>query len=325
MTAPTLVSRGPRGPRGLTWSVLRVHRAPLWIWTAFVAAGIGGLLWLYRMGEEAELANGPCGTGGGLPPCGSIHDVVSDYTPLLGLAAAVIAYLPFAVAAYAGGALIGRELESGTAALAWTQSVTPARWLAAKLAVPALLFTTGTALLSLLLRWVWSSGDKALVNQWYENDFFHATGTAGVAYVLLGLAIGALAGLLMRRALPALGLAFFVTLLVYFLGDRYRSELWPKAIWTGEKAVSVPNSAQQFDLAMVTASGKRVNDLACFGTEHPSDLKKCMAQNGVTDFYAEVHPAAHYWPIQLVETGIVLALAALATAAAFWLLRRRTP
>lgn len=36
------------------------------------------------------------------------------------------------------------------------------------------------------------------------------------------------------------------------------------------------------------------------------------------------HPASHYWPLQLVETGIVLALTALACWACFALLRRRT-
>ncbi|MEU0393296.1 hypothetical protein ABZ208_11045 [Streptomyces sp. NPDC006208] len=48
----------------------------------------------------------------------------------MSLASTLIAWLPFAVAVYAGGVLIVRELERGTAALAWTQSVTPARWLA---------------------------------------------------------------------------------------------------------------------------------------------------------------------------------------------------
>ncbi|MCZ7459444.1 hypothetical protein [Streptomyces sp. WMMC940] len=43
---------------------------------------------------------------------------------------------------------------------------------------------------------------------------------------------------------------------------------------------------------------------------------------GVTDF-ARTHPPSHFWPIQLVETGIVLALAAVATYAAFRVLRRR--
>ncbi|MEU9015497.1 hypothetical protein AB0D12_38535 [Streptomyces sp. NPDC048479] len=55
----------------------------------------------------------------------------------MSLAATVIAWLPLAVAVYAGGVLTGRELEPGTAALSWTQSVTPVRGLAAKPTLPA--------------------------------------------------------------------------------------------------------------------------------------------------------------------------------------------
>lgn len=36
------------------------------------------------------------------------------------------------------------------------------------------------------------------------------------------------------------------------------------------------------------------------------------------------HPASHFWPLHLVETGIVLTVTALATTAAFRVLRRRT-
>jgi hypothetical protein len=36
------------------------------------------------------------------------------------------------------------------------------------------------------------------------------------------------------------------------------------------------------------------------------------------------HPDSHFWPLHLVETGIVLAVTAAATAAAFRLLHRRT-
>ncbi|MGX1475723.1 UNVERIFIED_CONTAM: hypothetical protein RKD50_004531 [Streptomyces canus] len=35
-------------------------------------------------------------------------------------------------------------------------------------------------------------------------------------------------------------------------------------------------------------------------------------------------PPSHCWPLHLVETGIVLTVTALATTAAFWVLRRRT-
>ncbi|NUS28437.1 MAG: ABC transporter permease, partial [Streptomyces sp.] len=41
-------------------------------------------------------------------------------------------------------------------------------------------------------------------------------------------------------------------------------------------------------------------------------------------YYAEYHPASHFWPLQLIETGILLAVAAAATIAAFLMLRRRT-
>ncbi|MEZ0160894.1 ABC transporter permease, partial [Streptomyces griseorubens] len=34
------------------------------------------------------------------------------------------------------------------------------------------------------------------------------------------------------------------------------------------------------------------------------------------------HPASHYWPLQLVATGILLAVAGLLTYAAFRVLRR---
>ncbi|MFD4142619.1 MULTISPECIES: hypothetical protein [unclassified Streptomyces] len=35
------------------------------------------------------------------------------------------------------------------------------------------------------------------------------------------------------------------------------------------------------------------------------------------------HPTSHFWPLQLVETGIVLTLTAALTTAAFVVLRRR--
>lgn len=324
MTAVTLPV-----PRGLAWSVLRVHRVPLWIWTAFVAVGSGGLLWLYRLAGESRGAEGfgiVCGTGSGVPPCDDLaNDIVSAYWAWLGPAATLITCLPFAAAVFAGGALIGRELENGTAALAWTQSVTPARWLAARLAVPAVLLGTGTALLSVLFRWVWSSGRQYGIYQWYGGDTFHATGPVGVAYVLLGLALGVLAGLLTRRTLSGLGLGFLATLLVQVIGGAYRFELWPKTTWTGTRVLNLPDNVVYFDRGVITAAGRQGNNHACVGSDSAADLKRCVTESGATDFYAVVHPASHYWPLQLVETGVVLTVAGLATAAAFWLLRRRTP
>ncbi|UYM24311.1 hypothetical protein OIM90_17060 [Streptomyces sp. AD16] len=56
--------------------------------------------------------------------------------------------LPVAVAAWAGAALTGAEQERGTAALAWTQSVSPRRWIAVKWAVAGAYSSPGPVLWS---------------------------------------------------------------------------------------------------------------------------------------------------------------------------------
>ncbi|MGW1090090.1 ABC transporter permease [Streptomyces sp. NPDC002596] len=314
----TTLSHSPR--RGLTWAVLRLHRVPLWVWTVMAIVGAGGLIWLYELGQEAAPYSGRCGVGGtGTLQCATemrYEGSELDFAQLL-------AWLPCGIAACAGAALIGRELEDGTATLAWTQSVSPVRWLAAKLAVPAVALLGGMAVLTLMFRWVWVSGPDSGVNRW-NSEYFHAAGSVGPAYVLLALALGALAALLTRRTLPAMGLALVGIGLAYNLGDTVRSSLWPASEVRGPWDATL-NHVDQLDLGMITESGKHVSGLDCIDQAVPGDLSTCLSDHGAVDFYAKIHPTSHYWPIQLVETSIVLALAAAAVAAAFWVLRRRLP
>jgi hypothetical protein len=336
MTTQTLTPRdsddGPRkdhggsrvlpGLRGLPWSVVRVHRTSLWIWTAFVVLVSGFLLVLYASGAamqpEERSVCGPLAAGDSCGP---------DLFPLwqLDVVATAIAYLPFVVAVFAGGALIGRELESGTDGLACTQSVTPMRWLAAQLAVPALLITAGTALITGLFRWVWLSSDRSRVGDWFESDLFHATGVVSPAYVLLGLAVGALAGILARRTLPGMGLALVFILVVHAAGNTLRFVLWPKTVLTGDQATDIPANARPFgsfeSVSFNTPSAER----HC-GSLEPPALEGCLHHYGGTlERSADIVPASQYWPMQFAESGIVLTIAALAVTAVFFLLRRRMP
>ncbi|MFD0034306.1 ABC transporter permease [Streptomyces sp. NPDC055059] len=313
----TTISYSPR--RGLIWAVLRLHRVPLWAWTVMVIVGAGGLIWLYELGQEAARGSVRCGVGGmGMLQCAKEMRYEGNELDF----AQLFAWLPFG-AACAGAALIGRELEHGTATLAWTQSVSPVRWLAVKLAVPAVALLSGTAALTLMFRWVWLSGPDNGVNRW-SSQYFNAAGSVGPAYVLLGLALGALAALLTRRTVPAVGLALVGMGLAYNLGGGVRFRFWPASEVRGALGSKL-NHVYQLDSGMIMETGKHVSGLDCNDQAAPGDLSTCLSDHGAVDFYAKIHPTSHYWPIQLVETSIVLALAAAAVVGAFWVLRRRLP
>lgn len=269
--------------QGLPRTVLRLHRTAGLVWIAFVLGALGCLVWLNVVGADS--------VRGALARCDRVEGfcpdrfVTLDHSSPMGWVSTFVYYSFWAVAAWAGGALIGRELESGTARLAWTQGVSPTRWLTAKLALPALLIVLGGAAFVPVYRWAWSANRDLMGDDWTFPDVFAARGPAVVAYGLCALAVGALAAILLRRSLPALGVAVAVMVVINQYLERHREEFWP--------AVS---STDRFD---TSDDVWRLED----GTHHPP---------------------SHFWPLNLVETGILLAVAATATTAAFWLLRRRT-
>ncbi|MFE9650838.1 hypothetical protein ACFYO0_43485 [Streptomyces sp. NPDC006365] len=315
--------RAPLTPHGLTWAVLRLHRTALYVAGASLVAFAAAMVWLYVVGDDARAANRACGAPRAwVPSCEQFTELADSYGSVLSLTTTALSYLMFPVAAWAGGALIGRELESGTALLAWTQSVTPLRWLAAKLAVPALLLTAGTTAAVLLNVWARQDENPDLARDWYYPDVFVSTGPVAVTYVLAGLALGALAGLATRRALPAAGVGFVLTLFLYNILERSREDLWPTVEKTSNTFGGLPRSAFQVENGMVLVSGERVTGGHVCSRMPPG--YDCVPDADIAGYYRAFHPPSHFWPLQFVDAAIALAVAALATATAFWLLRRRT-
>ena len=74
----------------------------------------------------------------------------SPYGVLFLLSTGIILLAPAVIGLFWGAPLIARELETGTAALAWNQSVTRTRWLAVKLAIGGLTAMAVTEALSLM-------------------------------------------------------------------------------------------------------------------------------------------------------------------------------
>jgi hypothetical protein len=77
----------------------------------------------------------------------------SPYGVLFLLSTGIILLAPAVIGLFWGAPLIARELETGTAALAWNQSVTRTRWLAVKLALGGLTAMAVTEALSLMQTW----------------------------------------------------------------------------------------------------------------------------------------------------------------------------
>ncbi|MFJ6516540.1 ABC transporter permease [Streptomyces sp. NPDC091406] len=320
-TAPAHVAL--RGPVRV---LLRVHRKAVWAAGALLVLGIGIVVALHLWMASSPVR---CADGDTTATCGD--DIyVSSYahTSTEGFLAdggTVLVLLAALVGVFVAGPLIARELESGTFRLAWAQSVSPAHWLAARLAVPAALTVTGLTVLVIAYRWgLWAlrAGPYRSELRWHANGVFPGTGPAILGYALLAVAVGALCAVLVRRTLLSMSLTALVLGAVGIsLGIR-RYELWPTSFRKSAEIMDYAPGDWPIESGMLTASGERLYWQDCFGADPTQSFEACMRGRGGIDYFSDYHPASHYWPLQLAETGILLALAALAVFAAFRVLRR---
>lgn len=115
----------------------------------------------------------------------------------------LVVVIPGIIGIFWGAPLIARELESGTHRLAWTQSVTRARWLAVKLAVVGLTSMAVAGLFGLMVTWWASPLDTARASR-FAPLMFDERGIVIVGYTACAFALGATAGLVIRRTVPAM-------------------------------------------------------------------------------------------------------------------------
>ncbi|MFC0863674.1 ABC transporter permease [Sphaerimonospora cavernae] len=138
--------------------------------------------------------------------------------------------LPAVIGVFWGAPLVTRELEAGTHRLVWNQSVTRARWLAAKLALTGLAAVAAAGLLSLAVTWWAGPVDAASqpstvpVGADIGTDvpdaesfaarisplLFGVRGITPVGYAAFAFVLGVTAGILLRRTVPAMAVTLAV-------------------------------------------------------------------------------------------------------------------
>ncbi|HWU07029.1 MAG TPA: ABC transporter permease [Streptomyces sp.] len=313
--------------RGPARVVVRQHRKALWAALALLLTGIGSVIamrvWIAVRSSDELCPDGdmtPCGGGTYLPTYArtSTETFLSEGGTAMVLFAAL-------VGAFVAGPLIARELDSGTFKFAWAQSVSPTRWLVARLALPLVLATAGCAVLMPVYHWGRAFGSDypyAHGLERYAEGVYPGTGPVLLGYVVLAVALGALCALLLRRTLLAASTTTLLFGLVFVVMTKVRYRLWPPVRLTG--GARPEGAVWHVRSGMLTPSGKEVGTENCFTVDGFVDHVACMRHRGGVTQFVDYHPASHFWPLQLVETGIVLVLAALAVVVAFRVLRHRT-
>jgi len=323
--APPATGRRSGTPSLVRW-LLRLHRPALLAWAGLVIVVGALLLWLGGPLTDASAAAWKQYTACNMGRCTYDQDAILRYKDWYTYTTDAVMALPFLVAAWSGATLTSRELESGTAHLAWTQSVSPVRWLAAKLAVPAVLVAVGSGLLVGLHHWAWSTSQGRIdtAKEWYDTGTFSANGTIIVAMALAGLVIGALVGLVRGRSLAALVGSVCATGLLWAAVRQLLPHLWPTVTHVSSLQDNGPTGyGITVSEGLLTSTGARVAAPQC-GSGTDVSCHDVYARLDAVNWYNDYHPQSQYWPLQLTASALVLAVTAALTLAAFRLLKRRT-
>ena len=209
--------------------------------------------------------------------------------------------VPGLIGVLVGGSLIARELEYGTWRLAWSQTVPRSRWLAVKLAlVTGGLIVLGAAMTAVI---TWYRAPMDQLTGHFQHNAYDFEGLVLTAYILCAFGFAVLAGLLLRRSVPAMVAAFVpwlaIRLMVEFVfRDHFMAPLTTKLNCTNGCGWGIGFTPQ--------ATG-RIGDLV-------------VSVNKGVVYY---QPADRFWSFQFIEAGIFVALTAAALGATIWLLHRR--
>jgi hypothetical protein len=219
MTALTLAPRPAKETalrpvpwRNMLWVTWRQHRATL-ISVPAVFAAAGVFLWLMGLHIHEAWATVTACHQSTSNACQSLASSFNSTDWPIGNGMDILMSLtPPLIGAFAGGSLLARELETGTYRYAWTQGIGRGRWTIAHLAIIAVVVTVAAGVLSLVFSWFFTpflSQQDTLTP--LSEAVFDTRWVAFAAWTLLAFTIGALAGMLLRRTLPAMA----VTLGVY--------------------------------------------------------------------------------------------------------------
>lgn len=260
------------------WLTWRQHRAQILVTVALIA-GLGVLL----MADSLPM------------------DVVEG-----------LPWAPVVIGLFWGVPLVVTEFERGTNRLVWTQSVLRRRWLVVKLAGLGVAVTlAGLALGALVTAFTETTPEERFAG----SELFGVTGIVPGAWFLAVFAVGAAAGSVTRRILPAMAVTLAVAAALVagaYAGRPYYAE--PLVVMETSAGLALPVDALVTDQGMANAAG----DLVTWGdAAHlcpTTEPVRCMEERGYDQPFVAYQPTDRYWRFQWTEVALLLLVAAACTA-----------
>lgn len=265
--------------------------------------------------------------------CPDLDRCANEHSRMLAVGDALLRALvavPLLVAAFWGAPLLPREYEQGTHLLAWSQDVSPARWVRVKVTV-----LSGVAALAGLVLWL---AARPLVHDMlalapspaYRSAFANvpfATGAPmGAAYALFALAAGVLVGAAVRRTVAAIALSVLVAgaaygVLALVARPHYatpRRALAPADV----PAPDVPANALVLRENVWADSRGDVRDFPppC---ESSNDYVSCVRAHGVTQRVTIYQPASRLATFRVEEAALTITGALASGGLTTFMVRRR--
>ena len=214
------------------------------------------------------------------------------------------------------------DLEHGTYRLAWTQSITRGRWLLGKLGLPVATAVLAAGALTLLFTW-WRAPDVH-INGRLDTGNYDTTGTVVIGYTLFALALALALGAIWRRAAASLTVAFVGYFAVrIFVDYSLRNHLVAplKATYKGVQQPSFLYNAHVLSMNG-TVHGHQFSTAGGGGfLGGHVQVAAPGIQNAV--FHVVYQPQSHFWPLQLIETGLFAGAAVVLILFAAWWTQRR--
>ena len=285
----------------MAWVTWRQHRTALGGVAVFLGA-LAVYLWLTGLQIHHSYATA-------CHPANSLNCAI-NFTGRFGISAIIVSIAlqaaPALIGAFVGAPVLARELETGTFRYAWTQGFGRTRWTLAKLVLLAAAVAAAAGAFSVLYSWYNQPFFAAGYAIPFSTRMFDLHEVAFTAWTLAAFAIGALAGMLIRRVVPAIA----GTLAVY-AGIAFATALWLREHYMTPLLTSNPNLrgsawivnqwyAKGGNFAFPARGSQIVSVLSQLCGNSNVSPAQCLAQHGYTQ-WTSYQPGSRFWPFQWIE------------------------